>query len=63
MSLAVRGALASLGKGVGEGQFGQREREVENWGQSGQEREREVGPTRMVRCLACVGGREPARQG
>lgn len=26
MSLAVRGALASLGKGVGEGQFGQRER-------------------------------------
>lgn len=26
MSLAVRGALASLGKRVGEGQFGQREK-------------------------------------
>lgn len=36
---------------------------MENWGQSGQERERELGPTMMVRCLACVGGREPARQG
>lgn len=58
MSLTVRGALASLGKGVWEGQFRQREMWKTGDIPGRREREKEVGPTMVVRCLASVGGRD-----